>query len=396
MINLLDSDAFDPEPPHEVFRELRERPRLFRHPEPDGPGFWVVTRHADVAHVLHQPEQFSSAGGLSVPRLPEFVIAVLNQMMVGMDPPEHTLLRRLVASAFTPRMIARLEEGMKLHVQALLDRLNQLDEVDIVTDLALPVPLEVIADIIGVPATERPTLFDRARRSFGEQIESGEIDLAKQGRAIGEILEYALSLVQRKRAHPEDDIASHLVAARVEGNRLADEQIAAFFLLLTNAGIETTTTLLSQSCVVFVQHRDQLRRLVDNPDLTGTAVEELLRWVTPFLHFARTCTEPVKLGGAAIEAGDLVSIWYPAANRDETVFEDPMTFDIGRSPNPHLSFGGGPHFCLGAALARAEARFVLRGIAPLLLNAELSGPVIRSRSNQINGLRSAPLHLRTA
>lgn len=389
-LDLLDASTFDPEPPHAAFAELRGQPGLYRHPEPDGPGFWVATRHADVAFIHHHAEVFSSGGGLMVPRLDPFIVAMTNTMLVGKDAPEHTRLRRLISSAFTPRAVARLESLMAAYVTNIVERVRDRDQLDLVDDIAVELPLNVIADVLGVPASERQQLFGWTVRSFGHQDAEGNADLADQADAISSIIGFGLELLARKRAHPEDDIATALLEVEVNGERLTDEQIVGFFLLLNNAGIETSSTLIARGVLLLLEHPDELARLAADPGLSASAVEEMLRCTTPFLHFARTATETVEVAGTTVETGEMVTVWYPSSNRDEAVFGDPMRVDIGRHPNPHQSFGGGgAHYCLGAALTRIEARLLFEQLPALLVDATVDGPVAGSASTQNNGVRAA-------
>lgn len=400
-IDLWDKDRFVEGVPHEWFARLRREAPVFWHegdPDFDGPQgaagpFWAVTGYDDVVTVNRDNETFSSNRGLVFMWDPDQ--ANLEQqrlLMLNMDPPLHTRYRRLINKGFTPRMVSELESTMRKRTREIVDRVAARGECDFVVDVASELPLQVIADLMGVPQEDRHRLFDWSNRMIGADDPEYGITEEISQQASMELYAYASELAAQKRLDPKDDLVSVLTQAEVDGEKLTDLELDLFFLLLSVAGNETTRNLISHGMVALLEHPDQLERLRDHRALLPGAVEEMLRWATPVMHFRRTATRDLELGGQQIAAGDKVVIWYISANRDERVFDHPDTFDIERSPNEHVAFGGGgPHFCLGANLARLEINVMFEEILDRLHDIELSGPVSRLRSNFINGLKHVPL-----
>jgi cholest-4-en-3-one 26-monooxygenase len=274
----------------------------------------------------------------------------------------------------------------------MIDKVGEKGECDFVTDIAAELPLQVIAEIMGVPQEDRHLVFDWSNRMIGaddpEYSESREAAFA----ASAELYAYANSLAAQKRANPDDDIISVLLQAEVDGDRLTELEFDLFFLLLTVAGNETTRNLIAHGQLALMEHPDQRAKLLDDPSRLGTAVDEMLRWGTPVMHFRRTAQRDTEIRGQRIAEGDKIVIFYISANRDEDVFDDPYTFDVERSPNEHVAFGGGgPHFCLGANLARLEIRVMFEELLRRVPDMELSGPAVRLRSNFINGIKHMPV-----
>jgi cholest-4-en-3-one 26-monooxygenase len=281
---------------------------------------------------------------------------------------------------------------MRKRTTDIVDGIVDRGECDFVVDVAAELPLQVIADLMGVPQDDRHKLFDWSNRMIGaEDPEYGVTEEMAQ-QASMELFAYAAELAAKKRADPKDDLISVLSHSQVEGEQLTELEIDLFFLLLTVAGNETTRNLISHGMVALLEHPDQLARLRADRSLLPTAVEEMLRWASPVMNFRRTATRDLELGGQQIAEGDKVVIWYVSANRDEQQFPDPFTFDVGRTPNEHVAFGGsGPHFCLGANLARSEINIMFEEILDRLDDIELAGDVSRLRSNFINGLKHVPI-----
>jgi len=400
-INLWDKDRFVEGVPHEWFTALREQAPVFWHEGDDafvgpqggaGP-FWAVTGYDDVVTVNRDNATFSSAERLVFMWDPN--IAGLEQqrlLMLNMDPPMHTRYRRLINKGFTPRMVSELESTMRKRTREIIDRVAERGECDFVVDVASELPLQVIADLMGVPQEDRHKLFDWSNRMIGADDPEYGITEEMTQHASMELYAYAAELAEKKRADPKDDLISVLTHAAVDGEQLTGLEIDLFFLLLTVAGNETTRNLISHGLVALLEHPDELAKVRANRELLPGTVEEMLRWASPVMHFRRTAMRDVELGGKQIKQGDKVVIWYISANRDEKAFNDPFTFDVSRSPNEHVAFGGGgPHFCLGANLARMEINVMFDEILDRLHDLELTGPVSRLRSNFINGLKHIPL-----
>jgi cholest-4-en-3-one 26-monooxygenase len=393
-IDLSDLNTFVDGVPFESFRYLRREAPVFFHPEPEGKfgGFWCVTGYDDCVTVNRDWEHFTSTRGTLFHDFDEETAAQQGLMMLNMDPPLHTRYRRLVNKGFTPRMVRDLEAKIEEYADEIIDAVCERGTADFVEEISAELPLMVIAELLGVPQSDRRQVFDWSNRMVGSNDPEYQVADDVPGQAAMELYAYADQLTAERRINPHDDLLSVLTTAEVEGETLSQLEIDLFFLLLSVAGNETTRNLMSGAMTAFFEHPDQWRRLVDDRSLLPTAVEEMLRFVTPVMHFRRQVTNDVELGGQKIEAGQKVVFWHISANRDETVFEDPDSFDIGRDPNPHIAFGGGgPHFCLGANLARMEIRVMFDRLAERLPDIHPDGEVQRLRSNFINGTKHLPV-----
>jgi cytochrome P450 len=389
-VDLADPQSYEAGMPYAAFRALREQAPVAWHPHDEsgqGGGFWALTAYDDVLAVSRDSATWSSqATGvfLDVPE-PENAYQ-LALIMLTMDPPRHTALRTLISKGFTPRQVARLNERVAHLAGQVCDEVTGRGECDFVTDVAGALPSFVIAELLGIPLDDGRRLYE-----LTELMNSGLMDEPVQ-RAQLQMLEYGTALAARKRETPGDDIATSLLHAEVDGQRLTDLEFNLFFLLLINAGGDTTRNLVSSGMLALLEHPEQRERLVADPTALPTAIEEMLRYVTPVTVFARTATKDTDVHGVAIAAGQRVALFYPSANRDETRFHDPERFDITRDPNPHLAFGGGgTHFCLGASLARAEAAAIFPEVLSRMPDLELAGPVVRARSTLMNGIKSMPV-----
>jgi cholest-4-en-3-one 26-monooxygenase len=391
-VDLLDPDVFREGRHHEAFEVLRREDPVHFHAEPDGPGFWCITRHADLIAVNRDYEVFSSAEhGIMIPDLDESG-AMVREMMLYMDPPRHTRYRLLVNKGFTPRMIGLLEEGLRTKARLIVDNVIERGQCDFVIDIASELPLQAIAELMGVPQEDRNKIFDWSNRMIGLDDPEFEGDRDSGTVAAGELYLYANTLAAEKRKDPRDDIISRLLGAEIEGDQLSETEFDMFFLLLAVAGNETTRNATAHGMKALMDNPDQFAKLAADPELLPTAIEEILRWATPVLHFRRTALRDYEIGGKTIKAGDKVVMWHISANRDETVFDDPFTFDIERSPNEHIAFGGGgPHFCLGANLARMELRLIFDEIIRRMPDATLAGQTEYLRSNFIGGIKHMPI-----
>lgn len=392
-VDLTNLDSYVPGVPYEMFEVLRREAPVYWHPEPQGPGFWAVTRYADVVKVNQDNLTFSSfVGSALINELPPDQLAQQQLMMLNMDPPMHTRYRLLVNKGFTPRMVARIEQRARVMANAILDTVVERGECDFVTEVAAELPLQIIAEVMGVPNEDRHLVFDWSNRMIGSDDPEYQAAPEAAQMAALELYAYSHELFDKKRAEPHEDLMSVLTRIEVESEKLSDLELDLFFLLLCVAGNETTRNLIGHGQLALMQHPDQRAKLLANPELLSGAVEEMLRWGTPVMHFRRTASKDTEIGGQAVDEGDKVVIWYTSANRDQTVFDDPYTFDIMRSPNQHVAFGGGgPHFCLGANLARLEIRIMFETLLRRIPDMEIAGDVERLRSNFINGIKHLPV-----
>ena len=400
-IDLLDRDRFTQGIPHEWFTWLRANAPVFHHDEPDGDGFWVVSRYDDIVTANRDAATFSSAqdrGGvvsLDTPVAPIEGQEMAGNMMLFMDPPAHTRYRKLVNRGFTPRMIAALSAHVRDLTVAIVEQAVAKGECDFVVDVAAELPLEVIAELLGVPREDRFRLFEWSNSMIGSEDPEYRVSDEHVMEAQVEMYMYAQALADKRRAEPRQDIVTTLLNAEVDGDTLSELDFNLFFLLLSVAGNETTRNAIAHGMNAFLGNPDQWDLLVSDPaGRIDGAVEEILRWATPVLFFRRNCTRDTELGGQTIRAGEKISLWYISGNRDESVFDDPFRFDITRDPNPHIAFGGGgPHFCLGAQLARLEIRLLFEELARRVPRLVALGEPDRLRSNFIGGIKHLPVRL---
>lgn len=392
-VDLADSATFVEGVPHGYFAWLRDNDPVRFCAEPEGPGFWAVTRYQDCVVVNRDHERFSSYRRGTMPfEIPEQAVEEQRLMMLNMDPPLHTRYRRLVNKGFTPRMVAELHERIHAATDDIIDAVVDKGEADFVTDIAAQLPLVVIAELLGVPPSERDRMFVWSNRLVGSEDPEYQITPEAATEAAMELYGYAAALFGQKRIDPHADLMSVLAQVEVEGERLTDLELELFFLLLTIAGNETTRNLISGAMVAFFDYPEQWQRLRHDRELLPSAVEEMLRFVSPVMNFRRQTTVPVELSGQRIDADEKVVFFHVSANRDESVFEDAQRFDVTRSPNPHMAFGGGgPHFCLGANLARMEIRVMFEHLLDRLPEIEPAGPPERLRSRFINGVKHLPV-----
>lgn len=388
---VFDSIAWVPGVPYAAFEELRRRDRPAMLTGPDGRPSWAIVRHADVLAASRNPEIFSNrpdpftmsgsdSQGESLP------------LLISLDPPEHTRQRQLVNRGFTPRSVLRLDERVRRIVDATLEKVRGQDRFDFVTDVAVELPLQVIAELLGIPDEDRRQVFAWTEAMMSGDDPEFDNDEAATMAALTEMYGYAEQLCAARRETPGDDLMSSLLAAHTDGRKLEQFELNLFFLLLHNAGSETTRNLLTGGLLALLQHPDQLALLQEDPSRIPTAIEELLRFITPVTHFARTVTADTVVAGQQVRAGERVVLWYTAANRDPVAFTDPDRLDLRRDPNPHVAFGaGGPHFCLGAHLARLEAREMFTALLPYIPRLIPDGPVERLQSYFINGIKHMPL-----
>jgi cytochrome P450 len=361
---------------------------------PQTKGFWAVTRHIDVQLVSRRPDLFCSGQGVGLGDIPPDLLE-LNASFLVMDAPRHTELRRIVSGAFTPRRVAQLDDAIGAEARRIVDEFVERGSGDVVQDLAMKLPLWTISTMMDVPESVREELYHAAEG----QIASQDPEFSTGGKDSGTVaLESAIALhqlatdlVAERRKNPGDDILSTLVQSEVDGEPLSDLMLGAIFVLFATAGNDTTRTSTSQGIRLFAANPGQWRRLAGDPALLGTAIEEIVRYSTPVIHFRRTATRDTELAGVPIAAGDAVVMFYESANHDDAAFEAPATFDIARDPNPHVGFGGGgPHFCLGASLARAQLRALFGRLIERVATIEV-GQAEYLASNFVNGIKRMPV-----
>jgi cholest-4-en-3-one 26-monooxygenase len=392
-VDLSDSRSYVSGVPHAWLAHLRRHDPVHWQDEDGGPGFWAVTRYDDCVTVNRDYERFSSAARGTMPfEMPDDDIAQQSLMMLNMDPPLHTRYRRLVNKGFTPRMVRDLEQSIHRSTDAIIDQVVEKGEADFVTDLSAELPLQVIAELLGVPPHDRHRMFEWSNRMVGNEDPEYQGQAEEALNAAMELYAYASQLYGTKRLDPHADLMSVLTSVEVDGEQLSDTELELFFLLLTVAGNETTRNLMSGAMHTFFGHPDQWQRLLADRSLLPTAVDEMLRFVTPVMNFRRTAMIDLTLSDTKIAAGDKVVFFHTSANRDESVFDDSDTFDVGRDPNPHVAFGGGgPHFCLGANLARMEIRVMFEHLLDRVPDIHQDGDVQRLQSQFINGVKHLPV-----
>jgi cytochrome P450 len=391
-----------------IFAKLRdERPVSF-HEEPEivtsevdglaiprGPGFWALTRYDDVMAVSRDPDTFHSAPSVNIPDIPAEIAEWLGSM-INMDSPKHTKLRLIVNRGFTPRQVARIEDSVREQAHEIVERVAPLGECDFVSEVAAALPLQIICDMMGIPRADTKRIFELTNVILGvgdpEYVSSFEQLMA----AGVELFQYGLSLAEDRLATPRDDITTSLMHAEVEDadgkHRLTTNELGSFFLLLVVAGNETTRNAISHGMLALTQHPDQREKwAADFDGVSNTAVEEIVRWATPVLHFRRTATHDTVVGGQEIKAGEKVVMFYSSANRDERHFDAPFRFDVTRNPNEHVGFGaGGPHFCLGANLARREIKVMFEELFRVLPDIQITGEPDMLQSTFIHGIKRMP------
>jgi cytochrome P450 len=379
-----------------IFASLRrDQPVIWQHEpatewSPGGRGFWAVIRHTEVRDVTRRHEEFVSGLGTELFELPP-AVAKTYSWLLNMDGDRHSHIRAAAAAAFSPRRAGQLRETVQRRARSVVDAARERGTCDLATDVAEPFPLHVICDMMGVPEADRAEVARLSRISvpLGD-VEFGDFDDALL--AAYELIEYAKVLQRERRKEPADDLLTALMLAEVEGRRLSEDEVGSYFELLITAAIETTSAAISHGVLALGNSPEQWARWRgDFAAFAPSAVEEILRWSTPIIHFRRTAVTDITLAGAKVRAGDKVVLFFHSANRDERVFNDAYRFDITRHPNPHLAFGGGGrHTCLGAHLARLELRLMFEELARRLPDFGGLGEPVLAHSMFINGVKSLP------
>lgn len=386
-----------------AFQTLRrERPVSFHEepevpeglPFPRGPGYWALTKHADVLHVSRNPELFCSGKGTNIGDLPEPFLEFFGNI-INMDGERHSRLRGIISRGFTPRMIAQAEKSVESAVARIMKNVRHKGECDFVTEIAARLPLGIICDMMGIPESQQDFVIEKSNSIIG--VAGGDPEFVTEPAemvplilgAAQELNELCKELAVERRKTPTTDLVSALVNSEVEGQRITDEELGSFFVLLVVAGNETTRNAISHGMKALCDYPEQ--RAIWQSDFEGvapTAVEEIIRWASPVLSFRRTATQDTEIRGQKIAAGEKVVLWYNSANRDEDVFDAPFRFDVRRTPNEHVAFGGpGPHHCLGAHLARREVTIMFREIFRTLPDLEITSPPDRLWSNFVHGIK---------
>ncbi|WP_182346530.1 cytochrome P450 [Tomitella gaofuii] len=395
-IDVTDPSLYTDGLPHALFAQLRAEHPVWWNPQPPGiggfddSGFWAVSTNELVRQVSRDGETFSSWENTATIRFadgcPREHIESGRSIMLNKDAPEHTALRTIVARGFTPRAIATLREGLAARARDIVARAAAAGSGDFVEQVATELPLQAIADIIGVPQSERRRIFNWATTMTGREDPDIPGDPAE---AMGQVAAYAMGLAAERRENPADDIVTTLVRAQDDSGALTDAEFGSFLVLLMVAGTETTRDAVAQGLLAFQDNPGQWELF--RRERPSTAVDEIIRWTSPVMSFQRTATRDVELGGQLIRRGDRIVMLYASANFDEAAFTDPQTFDITRSPNPHVGFGGtGPHFCLGHNLARMEVELIFGALADTIPDIAVTGPPVRTPSGWLNGLKSVP------
>jgi cytochrome P450 len=418
-INLADAEIFETEQAHGLLRILRQQDPVHWNPGGDRwNGFWSLTKYDDVMYVSRNPEMFISSKGIAGPGLrPEAMQELMqndpgtaaqssggNASIITMDPPRHVKMRRLVNKGFTPRAVNAMEPDIRRVTNEILDTIASKSSCDFVLDVSSQLPLAVICGMMGVEQKDWPLMFELTNKVLGGGDPEYQTDVPEDQRGTGQaaritaatgfmgMLEYFRRVLEDRRANPrEDDLVTILLESEIDGEKLSEGDMLSFCFLLIVAGNETTRNGISGGLLALSQHPEEKRRLLDDMSLMDSAVEEILRWTSPLHHMARTATVDAEIRGKQIKEGDRVLMWYPSVNRDEDYFEDPYRFDITRTPNEHLAFGIGEHFCLGAGFARKELKVMFEELFRRFPDIEVDGPAERLRSNFINGIKHLPV-----
>jgi linalool 8-monooxygenase len=403
IIDLTDLDIFAEREPHEEFRILRNEYPLYWNPEADPePGFWNVTKYADIKFVGSHPELFSSAQGINIALDPAVSAAVgpasgialgtAAGSMITMDPPMHVSYRKIANPWFTARAVAGLEDRVRELTRKYLDEVAPRGECEFMTEIAARLPIAVLCDILGVPHADEAKIFEWSNKLIGlDDPDLGPENDAEVASTFMALFAYGQRMIADRRSNPREDLMTAIAHAEYEGKPIPPMLLNGFFLLMVIAGNETTRNTVTGGIKALIEHPDQRRKLIENPGLIPTAVEEILRWVSAVAYMRRTATQDVEMHGRKIAAGDKIVMWYGAANRDEDVFANPDVFDVRRDPNEHLAFGYGQHRCLGARLAQLQLRVMIGEILARIPDMEFNGEVRRLRSNFINGIKCMPV-----
>jgi len=384
--------------PHHIWTLMRAEEPVYWWDRTQGMPFWAITKHADITAIGTRPDIFLNGPRLTMSHQPEQPMTEFPPTLIQMDPPRHRIYRKLVTQRFKPKALARIHADIERIAKEIVDELVEKSdegECDFVEKVAAPLPIAVIAWLLGVPREDWNLLFDWTNRTIG----AGDPDFQAEGStpqetaraAMIELFTYFAKMVEARKKNPTDDLVSLFAHLQVDGKPLPPMDVLAWCLIIVIAGNETTRNGTTGGMLALIEHQDELRKLQRDPSLLGSAVEEIVRWTSPIIHFARTATEDFPLRDKLIRAGQAVALFYPSANRDEEIFTDPFRFRVDRSPNRHLGFGVGEHFCLGAHLARLELMMAYKYLVPRIEEIELAGPVQRLHSSLVGGVKHLPI-----
>ncbi|ABS61652.1 cytochrome P450 [Parvibaculum lavamentivorans DS-1] len=396
--DLKDPDLYLHEQHHEAFRRLRAEEPVYWNPEADGPGFWAVTRYDDIEAVSKNPKLFSSAkhnGGHRIFNENEIGGNDTDASMISMDPPAHAGYRRMVTPGFVPKRISNMEERIRARVTRLLDAMPKTGEAEFISAVAAALPIEVLAELFGVPESDGPKLFEWSNATVGEDDPELRVSDEYMQKCIMEMAGYAAGLWQQRLETPGDDLISMLAHSKIGGEAMNFPTYIGTFILLVVAGNETTRNSISGGLLALSENPGERQKLLDDPSLIPSAVQEIVRWVSPVLHMRRTATEDTELRGQKIRKGDKVVMWYASGNRDEAQWADPYRFDVARYAAPgvpaQIGFGVGQHFCLGSRLAELQLTILFEELLRRFPDINVSGPIRRLRSNFIYGIKEMPV-----
>jgi len=396
-IDLLDFANYRESAPHAIFERLRREAPVFWQPEPDdGPGFWSLTKHADIKFASKHPEIFSSTRGTNIFDPAPHIMPIIQGIMINMDPPRHTEYRALINRGFSPRRMGLVEPFVRERAREIVDGVAGREEFDFVEEVAALLPMTTICELFGIPESDRRYCYDLANQLIG----ADDPDVIGEGsgeQILAEVFQYATRLAALKREQPAEDLATVLVQGELDGKPVDDMVFGTFVVMLIVAGNETTRTVTTNGMLRLIESPEQCTELARDPSLIPNAIEEMLRYEPAVHHFRRTLQRDFEMRGQPMRAGDKVLLWYGSGNRDEEIFPDPHRFDI-RRPNArdHLAFGTGEHFCLGANLARLQLRAIFEELLPRLPQLELAAPPRRLRSNFVNGVKEMRVRRATA
>jgi cytochrome P450 len=381
--------------PHELWSRLRREAPICHFPDAAAEPFWAVTKHQDIVAISKQPDRFLSAPRLLMPGDRSVVDNEFPvRMLLNMDNPDHRVYRNLMHGKFSPQALRNMPldiEGIAREIVDEIDTGGAESEIDFVSDVSAYLPIAVVADLLGVPRSDWRQLFTWTNEVIGsadpEYQREGENQLEAVQRTRLELFNYFMDLIRERRESPRDDIVSHLAKAKIDGKYLPDFELLSYFFLLVLAGNETTRNATTGGLLAFIENPGEWERLRRDLSLMDSAMEEVIRWTSPVIHFVRTAAEDCELRGQKIRAGERLCLFYPSANRDEDVFDEPFRFRIDRNPNRHIAFGIGEHFCLGANVARLELRLIYRELAQRLESIELASPPERLCSSIVGGVK---------
>lgn len=399
--DLKDPSLYERDEEHEIFTRLRAECPVYWNPEDDGPGFWCLTKYDDIVAVSKNPKLFSSArdwgghrifdekeaGGAALGDVALGDTSDVDTSMISMDPPVHNAYRGMVTPGFTPPRIKGMEDRIRSRVRATLDQLKGVDHCEFVTSVAAELPIQVLAELFGIPQADRLKLFEWSNAMIGEDDPELRPSADFIAASFAEMSDYAMKLWRDRAENPGDDLISMLVHGRVDGQAMSPERYIGTFILLVVGGNETTRQSIAGGALALAQFPDQRQKLLDDPSLIANAVSEIVRWVSPVLHMRRTATEDTEIRGQLIRKGDKVVMWYVSANRDEDKFPDPFKFDVTRHDGMNLGFGIGQHFCLGSRLAELQLKVLFEELLPRFPNLQPTAPVRRMRSNFVRGIK---------